>query len=177
MLCSGSFTRPRDKPQAASDSNKPVQFEVKGMRVGDKITKDFFDKYCQTKDKLKADVSGSELIKINDKSVFVSYQFDDYKLVGITVSFDSGMHSSLVDAYTEKFGCVPHKVEKSIVKTRMNAEYENITASWITDAGPFVVEKHGVSANKGFAILRSPEYLGYLARQKSKDTESLRDKL
>lgn len=163
FLCVVAFTGCAEEP-ASEDKPQPVPFEVKGMRIGDKITKEFFDNHCQIKDKLKADVVGSELIKINNKSVFVSYQFDDYKLITVSVVFDSDLYTNLVAVYTEKFGGPPHETEKT-------------TASWITDAGPFIIDKYGSPTGKGFAMLHSPEYYAYSARQKNKDTESLRGKL
>ena len=166
-----------EHPTGITEIHKPVPFDIQGMKIGDKLTKEFAYTRCPAKDKGKHDVIGREFIELNDGKVFVLYQFDDFKLIGVTLSFDADMFTTIVDVYTQKFGVPPHRSETEILKNRLNAEFVNVTLTWETVSGPFAVSKYGSSIDKGIATLHSPEYSAYLQRRRANDRKKLGKKL
>ena len=160
---------------------KPVPFDIQGMRIGDRLTEEFRSRHCRAEDKGKPDVRGNDSIEIDGKRIFILFQFDDFKLVGVSLTFDPSAFDSIIDAYTDKFGVLPHYTKTTPVKTRLGASYTNVTARWITESGPFEVCKYGDSVDKGFAWLQSPEFSRYLERKqsqkRSQDAEKLRTRL
>ena len=154
-----------------------VSFDIKGMKIGDPLTDDFAYNHCPAKDKGKPDITGSEFIEIDGSKIFVLYQFDQFKLVGVSLSFDSGDFTTVVAAYKQKFGVPPHSIRTETVTTRQNVEFENVIATWATTSGAFVVQKYASKITDGSATLHSPEYDAYWARRKAKETEDLGNKL
>jgi hypothetical protein len=156
---------------------EPVKFDITGMKVGDRLTEKFAYSRCPGKDEGKPDIQCHEFIKIESGEILILYQFDDFKLVGVSLSFESDLFNDVVKAYTSKFGVSPHKTYQEPVVTRAGVKYTNEVVSWNTDSGEFVVEKYGGRVDKGHAQLRSPAWVRYIEKKKEAQQKELGGKL
>jgi hypothetical protein len=154
-----------------------VLFDIKGMKIGDPLTEEFARNHFPTKDKGKPDITGGEFIEIDGCKIFVLYQFDNFKLIGVALSFESGDFATVLAAYKQKFGVPPHSIRTETVSTRQNINYENVIATWETTSGPFIVQKYGSTITDGSATLHSPEYDAYWSRRQEKESKELGNKL
>ncbi|MGV3486916.1 MAG: hypothetical protein ACO1RT_21050 [Planctomycetaceae bacterium] len=154
-----------------------VSFDIQGMRIGDPLTDEFAYSHCPAIDKGKADMYCSESIEIGGHEVFVLFQFADFKLIGVSLSFKPDSYDQIVSAYTAKFGSKPHDLRVEELETRMGAKFENEIAVWNTDVGSFTVQKYAGSISDGSAILMTPQRLQLHERQRAEELEQLKSKL
>lgn len=153
-----------------------VEFNIGSMNIGDALTPEFAYQHCPAKDKGKPDIRCRKSLEIDSDEVFVSYQFDDFKLVGVELSFSPNLYDNLVAIYTQKFGTPTSQKEKKVA-TALNAEYTNQIAEWETTSGTFVLMKYGISISSGYAVLKSPEHQAYLEKKQSQKKKNLIDEL
>ncbi|MEQ1837543.1 MAG: hypothetical protein ABL858_04265 [Candidatus Nitrotoga sp.] len=143
-----------------------IAFDMGGMRIGDKLTEEFVYSHCPAKDKGKAERLCHKSITMEGGDVFVMYYFDDFKLIGVSLSYESSIFGDIVAAYANKFGQLPHEEKEEPVTTKAGVKYVNEVKSWNTDSGVFIIEKYGSYIDKGYAYLRSKEYEKYLLKKK-----------
>lgn len=148
-----------------SIAGETIVFDIGGMRIGDKLTEEFAYSHCPAKDKGKAERRCSKYIEMEAGDVFVIYYFDEFKLVGVSLSFKSSMFGDIVAAYTNKFGQPPNEEKEEPVITKAGVKYVNEIKSWATDSGIFIVNKYGSQIDEGHAYLRSKEYENYLRKK------------
>lgn len=158
-------------------AGETITFNMDGMRIGDKLTEEFAYSHCAAKDKGKAERLCHKSINMEGGDIFVIYYFDDFKLVGVSLSFKASMFGDIVAAYTNKFGQSPHKKNEETVTSRAGVKYINEIKSWKTDLGEFIIEKYGSSIDKGYAYLRSKQYERYLLKKKSERLNKLGEEL
>ena len=153
----------------ASSANaiKQFEFDLNGLRVGDKLTEEFFINYCPKKDKGKKEVECKGKQDIDGVQVSVLYLFYDSSLVTVSFSFKSQMYRKLVKAYSKKFSDISHEDIEEPIKLRSGVEYTNKKALWVTTSGNFIIEKYRNSFSNGYAHLDSHEYNSYVATKKS----------
>ena len=152
---------------------EPIVFDMGKMKIGDKLTEEFAYSHCPAKDKGKAEIKCHKFINMYGGDVFVMYYFDEFKLVGVTLSYKPSMFGDLISAYTNKFGQPPHETKEESVITKAGVEYINEIKSWNTDSGEFIVEKYGSSISEGYAYIRSPEYESYLLKKQAERQQKL----
>jgi len=154
-------------------AGETIPFDVGGMRIGDKLTEEFAYSHCPAKDEGNAERLCHKSIKVERGDVFVMYYFDDFKLVGVSLSFKPSMFSDLITAYTKKFGQPPHEQKEEVMTTRAGVKYINEIKSWDTDSGAFIIEKYGSRIDSGHASLRSKEFERYLLKKKAERQKKL----
>jgi len=165
-------------PLAVQHPSKPV-FTIQGMKMGDTLSKEFIHKHCSTIDLPEY---GGDPKEIDDEilaeggQIQVHYQVEKFKLIGVTMSFQSRLFEKLVRIYTDKLG-KPIDVRTSTVKTRAGVEYENIEITWDTLDGYFFLFKYGSSIEKGNAALMTKAYEDRIDKRKKAEADDLKKKL
>jgi hypothetical protein len=149
-----------------------IEFEINGLKVGDKLTEDFFDNYCAKRDKGKKEIECKRKQNINGVQVSVLYLFYDSSFATVSLSYKSQMYDELVKAYSRKFSHSPHKIIEEPIILRTGVEYTNEKVLWATAAGDFYIEKYGNNFERGYAHLDSHEYIKYVAKKKSERSSS-----
>lgn len=157
---------------------EPVAFDVQGMKIGHKLTEELsFGLAGPALDKGKGERMCYESIEIGRVEIMIIYQFYNWKLIGVRLSFESEDYDTLIDAYSQKFGCRPHMTDSGFLENRLGTQFQNEIAIWETTSGPFRIEKYSSTVTKGQAILENPEYGRYLTNKKKRKTQNLSDQL
>jgi len=160
-----------------SEAYAAVDFDITGMEIGDQLTEEFRYSNCPAKDKGKPEVTCSRFIDLGSGKVFVSYYFDEFKLIGATLSFKPEIFNDVLAAYTKKFGKEPESKKEEEVVTRAGVTYLNQIVAWETTSGKFEVSKYGSSISNGSAIIHSPEFANYAKKKQAERQKKLADKL
>ena len=121
-------------------SRGSVRFELEGVRMGEPMTETFASKHHHEADRNKPKVHGTYSFKLDGNNVFVSYDFRQSKLAAVGIVFDSYMFLDVVQVYTEKLGSPPHEISSE-------------RATWITDQGPFLIQKFDGGETKGIGTI------------------------
>ena len=171
MTCFSAEPNAAQMPPKAS----AVPFDFQGRKIGDPPTKPF--EPTQPWKEHSPYRYTWEIIKVGGKIVRVMLTFSESKLIGITMLFDSDDFEKIVQAYTAKFGAPPHSYHEQRVVTHLGVEYTNIIVEWNTDSGCFTIKKYGRSAEKGAAVLISPQFLEQEKRRQQSEGAELKGKL
>jgi hypothetical protein len=169
--------QPTPEPPKALPEPQPVAFDAGGLKVGAPLTDEWAYEHCPAKDKGKPDIVGRQVIDTPQGRVILMFQFDELKLAGVMLSFDTKCFDSLVESYTDKFGVPPHDRSTETVTTPIGAKYENQTVVWKTTNGDFSLSKYGSDIRHGFGLLNSPELAAYNERKKQASQGELKGKL
>lgn len=148
------------EPGSAS-LNKQLEFDINSMKIGDKLTEEFFNKYCPPLSKDNAEIECKQNFKLNEIKLSIRYFFYNAKLITISFVYPSSKYNDLIKTYTEKFSESPHNTKEESVLLSTGVEYTNQKASWNTISGEFVIEKYWNNFKKGYAHLLSTEYEKY----------------
>lgn len=154
-----------------------IDFDINGLKVGDKLTEEFFNNYCSKEDRKKKEIECKQELKINEIPVTAIYFYYDSSLISILLTYKSDLYHDLVKAYTIKFKHDPHKNIEEPINLRTGVQYTNKKVLWITTSGNFIIEKYSNNFNKGNAHLDSNKYIQYLAKKKSKRNDNRRYKI
>ncbi|HCD1304025.1 TPA: hypothetical protein I7789_RS22095 [Vibrio parahaemolyticus] len=154
-----------------------VNFDITGMKIGDQLTEEFRYSNCPAKDKGKPEVTCSRFIELGGGRVFVSYYFDEFKLIGAALSFKPDLFNDVLAAYTQKFDEEPESIKEEEVVTRAGVTYLNQIVAWETTSGKFEVSKYGSSISHGSAVIHSPEFVNYTKKKRAERQKELADKL
>lgn len=149
-----------------------IEFEINGLKVGDKLTSEFFDDNCSKKDKGKIEIECKRKQDIDGVQVSVLYLFYDSSLATVSFRYKSEMYPELVKAYSKKFSHLPHKIIEEPIILSTGEEYTNEKVLWATASGDYYIEKYGNNFNQGYAHLDSHKYLQYVAEKKSERNDS-----
>jgi hypothetical protein len=145
-------------------SEKP-EFDIDGLKIGDKLTEEFSEQYCSNKNSGRKEVECKRNQKINGIPVSVLYLFYDDSLVTVSLSFKSKVFSKLVRAYRNKYLDSPYDQIEEPILLGNGEEFTNEKALWSTTAGDFVVEKYGHNFTEGYAHLDSHKYSKYINKK------------
>lgn len=139
---------------------KQVEFDLDGMKPGDRLTKEFLNKYCPSRLRDNETVECRQSLNLDGIDLSILYFFSNARLLAISINYPSSEYKSLIETYTRKFSQSPSSKEEPILLST-GVEYTNIKSSWNTTSGEFVVEKYGTNFNKGVAYLLSDGYENY----------------
>ncbi|MFT5451821.1 MAG: hypothetical protein ACI9N9_001307, partial [Enterobacterales bacterium] len=145
-------------------SEKP-EFDIDGLKIGDKLTEEFSGKYCPIKNNGSKEIECKRKYDINGIPVSVLYLFYGDSLVTVSLSFESKVYSKLVRAYQNKYLDSPYEQFKEPILLGNGEEFTNEKALWSTTAGDFVVEKYGHNFTEGYAHLDSHKYSKYINKK------------
>ena len=148
-------------------AKEEIDFNVDGLRVGDKLNEEFEKSYCLKKRKIKKEIECKKKIKINEIDVMARYFFYDSSLVTISLIYDARFYNDLVKSYANKFSRRPHENIREEIYLDENEKYTNEKVLWKTHSGDFAIEKYWNNFTKGYAYLESPEYLKYRKRKEN----------
>lgn len=154
-----------------------IQFDFKGMRVGDQMPDGYAFKHVRARDADKPDVIGFDSVEIGGKEARTFVQFENRRMIGFWMQFESETFEAVVAAYAEKFGEAPQSIDTGVIKNRMGAEFANATVRWQTDAGVFEIQRYADNVTKGNAILLSPEWLAFQKKQAEERAKKDKDRL
>ena len=172
-------TPPTKAVVAAKEEPKlqPVVFDAGGLRIGDPLTEEWAYSHCPAKDEGKTDIECNDYIKTADGNILLLFQFEESKLIGVTLSFDAVCFNTLVRSYTDKFGTPPHEQNSEILTTRIGGKYENQIVTWNTTDGDFTLRKYGTDITNGYGILATPQLMRYHQKQQKAKQSDLKGKL
>ena len=159
-----------------------IAFEAAGMQLGHKLTEQFAYSHCRSCDKGKPDRLCRKYIKMDGGTLFLWFHFFDWKLVTATLSFEPALYSTVVAAYTKKFGQPPHTQRHETFRirpfhTKLGREYQNEIVTWETDSGTFLIQKYGSRIDMGHGELQSKEWEEALRRQKDANSSKISSEL
>lgn len=163
---------------AASNVNaiEQIDFELNGLKVGDKLTEQFKKKYCPKKSEGKKELECKKELTINGVDVSARFFFNDLSLITVSLTYDSKTYPDLVKAYSKSFSRGPHKNIKEAIDIGTGKKYTNEKVLWKTNSGDFTIEKYGSNLTRGYAYLNSPEYIQYLeTKEKPADVGTIRN--
>lgn len=164
-------------PKTEPPKPEPIVFDVGGLKIGDRISEEWENAHCPKQTNGQADVTPYEDIKGLGGDCTAMYYFENHQLFGVLLSYDPDCFQNLVDLYTDKFGCKPHKASTSILTNRLNAKFQNITVVWHTTTGDFKLTKYGSSVNTGFGYIETPKYIEYIERQTKEQKDKAKSQL
>lgn len=146
-------------------SEKP-EFDIDGLKIGDKLTEEFSEQYCRNGDSDKREIECKRKQEIDGVPVSVLYLFYDAELVTVSLSFDSKDYRKLVRRYEDKYPDFPFDEIEEPVVLGNGAEHTNEKVIWSTADGNFIIEKYGHNFTKGYARLDSQKYNKYTNKKK-----------
>ena len=146
-------------------ANEQPEFDIDGLKIGDKITKEFSEQYCPIIKNDSKEIECKRNQSINGVPVSVLYLFYDDSLVTISLSFESKSFSKLVRVYRNKYLDSPYDKFEEPILLGNGVEYTNEKVLWSTTAGEFVIEKYGHNFTEGYAHLDSDKYSKYIKRK------------
>ena len=167
---------PAPKPQSEPNPHE-INFTAGGLRIGDPLTKEWASSHCPAKDKGKTDILCSESIKTDEGTIYMGFQFEDSKLIGVVLIFDTACFDTLVRSYAEKFGTSPHKKTSESLTTQGGLKFENQIVTWNTTDGPFTLRKYGSNVKDGLGTLETPQLVKYNQKQQDAKQKDLKGKL
>lgn len=167
---------PAPKPQSEPNPHE-INFTAGGLRIGDPLTEEWAYSHCPAKDKGKTDISCSESIVTDEGTIYMGFQFEDSKLIGVVLIFDTACFDTLVRSYTEKFGMSPHKKTSESLTTQGGLNFENQIVTWNTTDGPFTLRKYGSNVKNGVGTLITPQLVKYEQKQQDAKQKDLKGKL
>ena len=156
----------------AVNADEQIEFDINGLKIGDKLTEDFYNNYCPKKDGKTEELECKQELKINEIQVTALYFYYDATLISILLTYRSNLYNDLVKSYTKKFKHSPHKKIKELITLATGEKYSNEKASWVTTSGNLIIEKYGNNFSTGYVRLESNEYIKYLEEKKSSLTDS-----
>ncbi len=155
---------------------KQLEFDINGMKLDDKLTTEFFNKYCPSREKGNSEIECKQSLKLKGVKLSILYFFYDAKLLAISFYYPSSKYSDLIEIYTRKFSQLPENKEEPILLST-GVKYTNKKASWNTTSGEFVIEQYWNSFKKGSAHLLSAEYEKYKIKKSKIDEESILEQI
>jgi hypothetical protein len=167
---------PAPKPQSEPNPHE-INFTAGGLRIGDPLTEEWAYSHCPAKDKGKTDISCSESIVTDEGTIYMGFQFEDSKLIGVVLIFDTACFDTLVRSYAEKFGMSPHKKTSESLTTQGGLNFENQIVTWNTTDGPFTLRKYGSNVKNGVGTLMTPQLVKYEQKQQDAKQKDLKGKL
>jgi hypothetical protein len=167
---------PAPKPQSEPNPHE-INFTAGGLRIGDPLTEEWASSHCPAKDKGKTDILCSESIKTDEGTIYMGFQFEDSKLIGVVLIFDTACFDTLVRSYAEKFGTSPHKKTSESLTTQGGLKFENQIVTWNTTDGPFTLRKYGSNVKDGLGTLETPQLVKYNQKQQDAKQKDLKGKL
>ena len=167
---------PAPKPQSEPNPHE-INFTAGGLRIGDPLTEEWAYSHCPAKDKGNTDILCSESIKTDEGTIYMGFQFEDSKLIGVVLIFDTACFDTLVRSYTEKFGMSPHKKTSESLTTQGGLNFENQIVTWNTTDGPFTLRKYGSNVKSGVGTLVTPQLVKYEQKQQDAKQKDLKGKL
>jgi hypothetical protein len=173
-------SQPASTPTPTLNSEpKPqeVSFTAGGLRIGDPLTVEWSNSHCPIQDKGKSDVFCTESIKSAEGLICMGFQFEESKLIGVVLVFDSVCFDTLVRSYAEKFGTPPHQKMLESVTNPIGEKYENQIVTWKTTDGDFTLKKYGSNVKDGFGMLETPQLVKYNQKQQDANQKDLKGKL
>jgi len=162
--------------EGSEASFKQVEFDINGNKVGDKLTKEFFNQYCPSESKDKEYIECKETIELNGVKLSILYFFYDTKLLAISMSYPSSQYDLLINTYTKKFSTSAFSKDEPILVAN-SVEFTNKKSSWNTISGKFVIEKYGTGFTKGIAYLKSDGYEQYVVKKKEEIEPGIIEKI
>lgn len=144
-----------------------INFDIDGLKVGNKLTQEFASNYCPQKSKEEIELECKRKLNIGGVNVSALYFFYNLSLVSVSLSFESNAYHDLVKAYSRKFLHKPHKDIREAIDLNTGEQYTNNKVLWVTDSGSFFIEKYGNNFTRGYAYLNSPEYIEYVEEKKA----------
>ena len=148
------------------NAKEEVEFDINGVRVGDKLNEEFEKRHCLEKQKIKKEVECKNKTRVNGVDVTARYFFYDSSLLTISLIYDSRFYNELVKSYSNKFSRRPHENIKEVIYHGEGERHTNKKVLWRTHSGNFAIEKYWNNFTKGYAYLESPEYIKYKQRKK-----------
>jgi hypothetical protein len=142
-------------------SSRQVNFDIDGVKLGDKLKESFFSQYCPSMQSDSDEIECRNIIEMDGVKLSIVYFFYESRLLAITIKYPSQRYADLIKTYTTKFSQSPHNNQEESILLSTGIEYKNEKSSWNTISGKFVVEKYGSSLQKGVAYLFSREYERY----------------
>lgn len=167
---------PAPKPQSEPNPHEII-FTAGGLRIGDPLTEAWASSHCPVKDKGKTDILCSESIKTDEGTIYMGFQFEDSKLIGVVLIFDTACFDTLVRSYAEKFGISPHNKTSESLTTQGGLKFENQIVTWNTTDGPFTLRKYGSNVKDGLGTLETPQLVKYNQKQQDAKQKDLKGKL
>ncbi len=150
---------------AVADSSRQKEFDINGMKIGDKLTEEFFAQHCPSKSKDSKVVECKQKTELSGVQLSILYFFYDARLLAISMAYPSSHYKTLKKTYTKKFSTSPFSKNEPILVGN-SVEFTNKKSSWNTISGKFVIEKYGTGFTKGIAYLKSDEYERYVVKKK-----------
>jgi hypothetical protein len=161
----------------SSTLDKPLKFDLNGVKPGDKLTEEFFNKHCPSRLKGSSEIECKQRLELNGIKISILYFFYDEKLLAISFNYPSLQYDDLIRTYTRKFSRPPHNKKEDPILLSTGVKYTNKKASWNTASGEFVIEQYWNGFNKGSAHLLSLEYEKYKIRKSKESTEGVIEKI
>jgi hypothetical protein len=149
----------------AANANEKPEFDIDGLKIGDKLTKDFSEQYCPIKNNGSKEIECKRNQDINGVPVSVLYLFYDDSLVTVSLSFESKAFPMLVKAYRNKYSDSPYDQIEQPILLGSGEKFTNEKALWSTTAREFVIEKYGHNFTEGYAHLDSHKYSKYINKK------------
>ncbi len=163
--------------QDSSILDKQPDFDINGMKLGDKLTVAFFNKHCSSANIDNAEIECKQKIKLNGIKLSILYFFHNGKLIALSFNYPSSKYSDLIDVYTKKFELSPHSNTEEPILLSTGAKYTNKKVSWNTASGEFVIQQYWNNLKKGSAHLSSTEYDKYKLSKSEKFNEGIIEKI
>jgi len=135
---------------------KLVKFDIKGLKIGDTV------KETKDSDKLEG---------IDAK---INYTWKDKKLIGVRLTFASNAFPTIVQIFTEKFGCPPDDSYTEDYKTVIGATFTNERVKWHTENRVFELKKYDTDIRTGCGTLDNSEMEEYLKTEYEKNFKNLK---
>ena len=159
----------------AADVNaiEKIEFDINGLKIGDKLTDEFFNNYCSKKNRGKKEIECKQKLKIDEIPVTAIYFYYDFSLISVLLTYNSDLYDDLVKAYKIKFRHFPDKNIEEPINLRTGVQYTNQKVLWVTTSGDFIIEKYSNSFHDGNAYLKSNEYVKYLEKKKNDSNDGI----
>lgn len=153
-----------------------VDFSLAGMRIGDELTREMEYKHVASKDVGNFEVMASQTIEVGDIELFVIYTFLDRRLESVSLLFKPKDFEEVLSTFVAKFG-KPDNVENEVVTNALKTEFLNMTCTWRTNQGEFVLQKYAGKVTDSYGSLRSERYEKYIEAKKNEEMQQLQKKL